>query len=118
MQKILILLTVAAALACNNDSDSRSDRGERSDRSDREARSTQTANGLPRDSLSRVATFSFIDGCMENARLTLGQEKAYAFCKCIYNQIKNENPDADSVEIESLAQDTARVAKMAEECRN
>lgn len=105
----LFLLAVCFATACSNNN-SRS--------TDANNASTQTVNtGIPKDSVARDATFSFIEGCMQNARLTLGEQKAYAYCKCIYNQIKAENPGSDSIAIEELAMDTARVARMSQKCR-
>jgi len=106
MQKIFLFLFVAALFACNNSS-----------RSGRASDSTKKTAGLPSDSMAREATFSFIDGCMENSKLTLGDQKAFAFCKCIYDQLKAQNPGADSLEIDRIAMDTARLAKMAANCR-
>ena len=106
MQKIFLFLFVAALVACNNSSQS----GRASD-------STKKTAGLPSDSMAREATFSFIDGCMENSKLTLGDQKAFAFCKCIYDQLKAQNPGADSLEIDRIAMDTTRLAKMAANCR-
>jgi hypothetical protein len=106
MYKIIFLLFAGWLLACNNDKNT-----------GRAADEPAKTTGLPKDSVAREATFSFIDGCMENAKLTLGDQKAFAFCKCIYEQFKAQNPGADSVQIEALAMDTARVAKMAAACR-
>jgi|GEM_PF-2628252 len=108
MYKIIFVLLAGWLLACNNDKNTGRTNTDQA---------TTTTSALPKDSVARVATFSFIDGCMDNAKLTLGDQKAFAFCKCIYNQIKAENPAADSVQIEQLAMDTARVAKMAANCR-
>lgn len=107
MNKLILFLIAGFLLACNNSSTSDSSKNN----------TAPTNTGLPTDSLAREATFSFIDGCMENAKLTLGDQKAYAFCKCIYDQLKVQNPTADSLAIEELAMDTARIAKMAANCR-
>ena len=106
MYKLLLVLIAGCMLACNNSAN--------------EKKTTVTAKsstGLPADSMAREATFSFIDGCMQNAKLTLGDQKAFAFCKCIYDQLKAQNPGADSIAIEELATDTARVSTMAAKCR-
>ena len=105
MYKVFLLLFTACLFACNNSG------------KENKSTTTTTSAGLPADSNARAATFSFVDGCMDNFRIALGEPKAYAFCKCIYNQIKTENPNADSVLIEELARDTARVARMAAKCR-
>lgn len=108
MHRLIILLAISFLGACSNNND----------RESPNANSTTQANsGLPKDSTARVATFNFIDECMQNARLTLGVQKAYAYCKCIYGQLQAENPDADSIQIEQLALDTARIIRMAEKCR-
>ena len=107
MYKLIQVLFASCLFACNNSGTTK----------DKRADSSKQATGLPADSLAREATFSFIDGCMQNARLTLGDQKAFAFCKCIYDQLKAQNPGADSIDIEALARDTATVGKMAANCR-
>lgn len=109
MYKWILPVALILFTACGN--------ANNSDRKDTNASSKNSSTALPADSMARVATFSFIDGCMQNARITLGDEKAFAFCKCIYDQLRAQNPNADSVAIEELATDTARVAKMAANCR-
>ena len=107
MYKLFLLLIISSLMACNNASTTR----------ERATDSAKTTAGLPNDSLAKEATFSFVDGCMQNFRVALGEAKAYAFCKCMYNQLKAQNPGADSIAIEELAMDTARVAKLAANCR-
>ncbi len=107
MQKMILLIIAGFLFACNN---SNTTTGNNAD-------SAKKTAGLPKDSLAREATFSFVDGCMQNFRIALGEAKAYAFCKCVYDQLKTQNPGADSIAIEELATDTARVAKMAANCR-
>ena len=107
MYKLLLLFSVVCFAACSNSGTSK-----------RSADSVSRSSALPNDSFARVAQFSFIDGCIENAKLTLGDQKAFAFCKCIYEQLQKENPSADSVALDNLAMDTARIAKMAAACRN
>ena len=107
MYKFLFLFAISFLLACNNSATTKETKGD----------SAITSSGLPADSNAREATFSFVDGCMQNFRIALGEPKAYAFCKCVYNQLKAQNPGADSIAIEELAMDTARVAKLAANCR-
>lgn len=107
MHKLILAFVASCLLACNNSTTTKEKSGDPVKRS----------AGLPVDSVARVATFSFIDGCMENAKLTLGDQKAYAFCKCIYDQLEAENPGADSIQLNDLGLDTARIAKMAANCR-
>ena len=107
MNKLILLAVAGFFVACNN-----SDTAKK-----KNADTAKKTNGIPADSVAKDATFSFIDGCMQNARITLGDQKAYAFCKCIYNQLKAQNPGADSIDIEELARDTATVNKIAATCR-
>lgn len=109
MHKLFILLAVCFLTACNNSNNPQSANGV--------SASQTTTNGISKDPVARRAKFTFIDDCMQNARITLGDQKAYAYCKCIYEQLKAQNPGADSVEIEELALDTARIVRMAEKCR-
>jgi hypothetical protein len=106
MYKLLLLLVIGSLLACNN-----------SGTKEKKDNAATTSSCLPADSNARAATFSFVDGCMQNFRIALGEPKAYAFCKCVYNQLKEQNPKADSLLIEELALDTARVAALAAKCR-
>lgn len=106
MYKLFLILFIGCLVSCDNSSSKK-------DKAD----SPKVLQGIPADSNARVATFNFIDECMNNAKITLGDQKAYAFCKCIYAQLKAENPGADSIAIEGLATDTARIAKMAANCR-
>ena len=80
---------------------------------------TQTVAPAPAvtvvDSAAKVAELSFIDGCVENSKLTLGEPKAFAFCKCMYAQIQSKYPNLDSAGKANL--DTATVARMAAACR-
>lgn len=107
MYKLLILFFMATLVACNNSSTTKEKNND----------SAKTTAGLPTDSLAKEATFSFVDGCMQNFKIALGEAKAYAFCKCVYDQLKAQNPGADSLAIDELASDTARVAKLAAKCR-
>jgi hypothetical protein len=108
MQKLFILAAICFFAACGNNNNRQS-----TNNSDQ-----QTANtGIPKDSVAKAATFSFVDGCMDNFRIALGEAKAYAFCKCIYNQIKAQNPTADSLQVEELARDTALVRRVAASCQ-
>ena len=108
MYKWILPIAIGLLFACNNSDNTSKNRTEAP---------AKSSAALPADSLEREATFNFIDGCMQNARVTLGDEKAFAFCKCIYDQLKARNPGADSVAIEELARDTATVTRMAASCR-
>ena len=104
--KLIALCAIVLVFACNNSSAP----GEKNE-------SSKKAALLPADSMSRDALFSFVDGCVANAKITLGEEKAFGFCKCIYEQLRKNHPDIDSTKLIALANDTAQVAKMAASCR-
>ena len=103
MRKLFFPFLAVAFFACNSPSTS--------------SKSSGTAGTAPlaTDSASKVEQLSFIDGCVENSKLTLGEQKAYAFCKCMYEQIQAKYPNIDSAGIARL--DTATVAQMAAGCR-
>lgn len=111
MRSILPLFLASCLIACKNNDASTA----------RQKDSTATAGTpvaavpLATDSAARVEQLSFIDGCVESAKLTLGDAKAFAFCKCMYAQIQVRYPGLDSAEISRL--DTAIVAKLAATCR-
>lgn len=104
--KLISLCAIVFLVACNNTSTP----GEKNE-------SSKKGATLPADSMSREALFSFVDGCVANAKLTLGEEKAFGFCKCMYDQLRKDNPDVDSVKLYALVNDTAQAAKMAANCR-
>ena len=107
MYKLLILLFVSCLAACNNASTPAAT-----------APDAVTKPTVQRhtDSVEREGEMNFIDGCVENAKLTLGEAKAYTFCKCIYAQAKTKYPNMDSAAMTALS-DTAEIAKMAANCR-
>lgn len=106
MRTVLFLVLLCGFAACKNN-----------DASTASPKDTAAAVNvsLRNDSAGRVAQLSFIDGCMENSRLTLGEPKAFAFCKCMYEQIEAKYPNLDSAGIANL--DTATVARLAASCR-
>ena len=105
--KLIFFCFIFGLAACNSSSNNKS-----------ESKDAKVKKGiLPADSMSKEALFSFIDGCVANSKLTLGEEKAFAFCKCIYEQIRTANPGMDSARVDAMVNDTAQVAKMAANCR-
>lgn len=106
MYKLFILLLLCSLAACNNATTPAA-----------KAPDSNKPTAVPTtDSVAREAELNFIDGCVENAKLTLGEAKAYAFCKCIFAQVKTKYPEIDSSVMAALA-DTAEVARMAANCR-
>src|SRR5215204_4323545 len=105
--KLLLVSLMTLLFACNNSSTNTAKRSDSGNKS----------IPMPADSMTREALFSFIDGCVTNSKLTLGEEKAFIFCKCIYDQLRTSSPGMDSTQLDALVHDTAQVAKMAANCR-
>ena len=96
---------ICCLLACNNSA------------TKKDVSSSVKGAALPADSMSREALFVFIDDCVTNATPTHGQEKAFALCKCIYEQLRKDNQGIDSTQMQALTRDTAQVAKMVANCK-
>ncbi len=60
---------------------------------------------------------NFVDACVENSKQRLGEAKAYATCKCIYDQVKQKNPSGDSAAMDAILADTTQIAAMAAKCK-
>lgn len=105
MRKLFVLVFIVSLFACNNSSQS----------ANKESEAPAATTPVATDSASKVAQLSFIDGCVENSKLTLGEQKAFAFCKCMYAQIEAKYPNLDSAGIARL--DTATIARLAASCR-
>lgn len=57
----------------------------------------------------------FLSGCVDSARLKLGDAAAYAQCKCILGQLKQAYPNMDSAA--PALMDVKKVAAMAAKCK-
>lgn len=108
IRNIPLLLCLACwLLACNNSATSANE----------PKSSKKAAAVLPADSMSREALFVFIDDCVTSATPTHGQEKAFALCKCMYEQLRKDNSGIDSAQMLTLSHDTAQVRRMLENCK-
>lgn len=108
MRKLLFLLLASGFAACNNGPAPANPQTE----------TKPAAAVVPRpftDSATRPFALNFLNGCVENAKLTLGEAKAFAFCKCMYNQVHAKYPDLDSAAL--LRIDSAEINRMAASCR-
>lgn len=115
--KALIKTTLVAACvlaanlyftACNNEAGTPA--------AEKDAAKTSAAPGSS-DSLSQAAELSFMDGCVEMAKANLGEQKAFAYCKCFLEQAKEKYGAADSTVLARLQADSAEVARMALRCK-
>lgn len=108
MYKAVLAFSFLAA-ACGNASTPEANRADSFQR--------PTTTPLPADSAALNEELSFIDGCVDNAKLTLGEQKGYAFCKCLYGQVQAKNPTMDSVQLDAMMQDTAMMNRLSANCR-
>lgn len=105
MNKLFFLLLVSILSACNN-STTNSTKG-----ADSAKGSTKTQTSYTE------AEMNFIDACVESSKASLGEAKAYTFCKCMLPQAKAKVPDMDSTAMDALGRDTAEVTRMAANCK-
>jgi hypothetical protein len=57
----------------------------------------------------------FMSGCVDSAKMKIGEPAAYAQCKCILEQLKSNFPNMDSAA--PALMDVKYVANLAEKCK-
>jgi hypothetical protein len=57
----------------------------------------------------------FMSGCVDSAKLKIGEPAAFAQCKCILEQLKSSYPNMDSAA--PALMDVKYVADLAEKCK-
>ena len=57
----------------------------------------------------------FLSGCVDSAKVKLGEAAAFAQCKCMLNQLKQNFPNMDSAA--PALMDVKREAEMAAKCK-
>jgi hypothetical protein len=57
----------------------------------------------------------FMSGCVDSAKIKIGEPAAYAQCKCILEQLKSGYPNMDSAA--PALMDVKYVANLAEKCK-
>ena len=102
MYKFILLAALCSFAACKND--------QKGGKSLTDTKSTK-AGGFTAEEME------FVDGCVENAKANLGEEKAFILCKCILTQFKKENPSMDSTIMVRMMNDTAKIARLAANCK-
>ena len=107
MYKLFFILFVSYLTACNSSADTNADKKNDS--------ANQQTSKL-RNSYTE-AEMNFIDACVESSKASLGEAKAYTFCKCMLPQAKAKVPDMDSTAMDALGRDTAEVTRMAANCK-
>lgn len=71
---------------------------------------TVSKNWTPEEELE------FVGPCVENAKARFGEAKAYAYCKCIFQQVNTKYSNLDSAALMDKLSDTAEIAQMAKNC--
>lgn len=106
MQQLIFLFCALLLLACNNQA---------------------TNTGASKDSVAKSAPggsgkftadeLEFLAPCFDNAKNTLGEDRAYTLCRCLYDQVQKKYPGADSTTLMQHLSDTAEVRQMTMNCQ-
>lgn len=107
MHKLLFFLCGLFLLACNNQSSTAGNK-------DTTASATTTGANSPRFTEDEL---DFLGPCFDNAKATLGEQRAYTLCRCIYQQVQQKYPGADSTTLVQHMSDTAEVRQMTINCQ-
>ena len=102
----LILLFASFILACNNQSTTTNNKD-----TTRKDTAITTAHWTNEEELE------FMDGCVAGAETNMGKEKAYSYCKCVLKQMQAKYNIYDSTAMNKLQNDTAEIARMAQNCK-
>lgn len=105
MNKLFALIVSFIFIACNNPS------------TKVDSKDMTSKNNIPHTATNwtREDELEFTAGCVDHVKVGLGEEKAYAYCKCVLDQVKTKYA-MDSTIVEKLS-DTAEIAKMALNCK-
>jgi hypothetical protein len=105
MSKFFSLLLIFCMTACNN-----------------KPQTTSSKDGTPKDSATaKVYTWTkeeegeFLSGCVDSAKLKLGEAAAFVQCKCMLSQLKQNFPSMDSAA--PALMDVKQVARLAAKCK-
>lgn len=107
MYKLFIALLFVTFTACNSKSPT-----------SKNSSSDNAAKGSGTSAWTREDEMEFMDACVEGSSERLGEEKAFNQCKCILRQIQAENPGNDSTKSALIMTDTAKMAAMAQKCKD
>ena len=106
MIKRFCILVYIFCFSCNNEA-SKTDTN----------RDSAAAPGSVTNSFSKESELEILASCVDNAKATLGDAKAYALCKCVLGQVQEKHPTADSAALIRYLSDTTEVAAMAKKCQ-
>lgn len=106
MYKMLFLFGALSLLACNNQSTTAG-----------AGRDTATKSAAAGASKFTPDELEFLAPCFDNAKNTLGEDRAYTLCRCLYEQVQKKYPGADSTTLMQHLSDTAEVRQMTMNCQ-
>ena len=100
---VLVFLITTFAIACNS-SANKTDTGK-----------TDSTNTKSTFSWSREDELEFLAGCVDNAKVKLGDTLAYAQCNCVLEKLQQTFPSLDSAA--GTLSDTTKAAAFASQCK-
>ncbi len=104
MIKLFLSLAIFLILACNNS----------------KAPSADTTTGTD-SAAAKSYTWTneeekeFLAGCVDNAKANVSDTTAYAYCKCVLDQLKQAFPNMDSAS--AIIMDTTKAAAYVAKCK-
>lgn len=108
MKKLSLLFCGLVALACNNQA---------STTSSKDTTATSATTGVASKAPLTDDAMQFLSTCVDNAKALHGEQGAYSLCKCLYGQVQQKYPGADSATLLTHLNDTAEVAQMVQKCK-
>jgi hypothetical protein len=106
MAKLFFLISAFCLLACTNSSTSAN------------SKDTLTSNTSNTGKVNFTQDeLEFLGPCYDNAKARLGEQRAYSLCRCIYHQVQQKYPGADSATLIQHMSDTAEVRQMTMNCQ-
>ena len=107
MFKFFFLMSAFCLLACSNQASNQADN---KDSASSNNSNTAKASFTPDE-------LEFLGPCYDQAKAQLGEQRAYSLCRCIYNQVQQKYPGADSATLVQHMSDTAEVRQMTLNCQ-
>ena len=103
MIKLLFLMPLLAVIACNSNPGSSKD-----------STTAKTDSAGKTFAWPQQEEQEFMLGCVDSAKLKIGEAAAYTRCKCILGQLKQRFPNMDSAA--PALMDVNKVAELAAKC--
>jgi hypothetical protein len=108
MKPIILSLSILFLAACNNNTTATSNTTQTDDSSQVKSNPNWSSEGAT----------EFVNNCVANAQQSgrfTDEKKAFAFCNCVLNQIKQKYPNLDSAQ--AMLADTAQMVKLQDNCK-